>query len=178
MLRFDRPSRSFIPPILLVALCLGGLSACQGNYRYILNDNVLYGPGSDTSTTTLGDAALQACLNQQQQNSENKEVDQVKTLTCAGAGVKSLGGIGKLVNLEQLELSDNSISDLRPLAPLKHLRMVGLRNNPVATVAPLLGLQFLRVVNLQGVPDLDCREVAPLRKRLGNTLSLPAHCRE
>jgi Leucine-rich repeat (LRR) protein len=164
-----------------LAVLLTMLGSCQaGNYRYVLNDNVLYQPGGPGKATdnVLRDAALQACLDQQLEADGTSDLAQIKQLACAGNGVQTLSGIARLPALEQLELSDNRIDDLRPLAPLKNLRVLGLRNNPVTSIHLLMDMQLLRFVSLQGSDKLPCKEVAALKNKLGNTLGEPTHCNE
>lgn len=157
------------------------LAGCHGGYTYTFNDNVIFSPGQESSATpptALRDPALQACLNQYLEASGLTALDQVKLLACPGSGVATLAGIEAMTGLEQLELSDNKVSDLRPLMPLRNLRVLGLRNNPVATVAPLIELPILRFVSLLGDEQLRCDDVAELRNKLGNTLTVPLHCAE
>ena len=160
--------------------CLLLLAGCHSGYTYTFNDNVVFSPNADRAavTSTLRDTALQGCLNQYLALNEQMTPDQVRLLACPGSGVETLAGIGALTSLEQLEISDNKVTDLRPLAPLRNLRVLGLRNNPVTTVSPLFELPLLRFVSLLGNDQLRCDEVAVLRAKLGNTLAAPLHCAE
>jgi len=154
------------------------LTACKGHYIYTFNDNVVYRPGAagEPNANVFRDTNLQGCLNQVLEAEKITDLGKVQLLACAGSNVEVLAGIQKLTGLEQLELSDNKIKDLRPLASLKNLRVVGLRNNPFTTLSPLLDLQLLRFVSLQGDEQLPCKEIAELKTRLGNTLTEPLHC--
>lgn len=157
------------------------VAGCHGAYTYTFNDNVIFAPDKEASaagTTALRDPALQGCLNQFLEANGQTTLEQVKLLACPASGVETLAGIDALTALEQLELSDNKVSDLRPLIPLRNLRVLGLRNNPVTTVAPLLELPILRFVSLLGDEQLRCDDVASLRNKLGNTLTAPLHCTE
>ena len=185
------PARSATPAIMTICLqsllpttCLAALilvAGCHGAYTYTFNDNVIFSPGkeaSPTGTAALQDPALQGCLNQYMEASGFTALDQVKLLACPGIGVETLAGIDVLAKLEQLELSDNRVSDLRPLISLGNLRVLGIRSNPVTTVTPLLELPILRFVSLLGDDHLRCDDVASLRKKLGNTVTVPLHCAE
>ncbi|MEI7950496.1 MAG: leucine-rich repeat domain-containing protein [Gammaproteobacteria bacterium] len=157
------------------------LAACKNNhFVYTFNDNVINTPGEPGQqlANLLRDANLQGCLNQLVDAGKITDLAMVKLLACPGSGVHTLVGIDKLSGLEQLELSDNTISDLFPLADLKNLRTLGLRNNPLTSIAPLAEMQLLRFVSLQGNDRLPCKELAALKARLGNTLSEPLHCVE
>lgn len=155
-------------------------TGCHGPFTYTFNDNVIFSPGRSTTANdhTLQDPALQGCLNQFLEASGQSALEQVKLLACPGSGVETLAGIDALSGLEQLELSDNRISDLRPLVKLLNLRVLGLRNNPLTTVTPLLELPILRFVSLTGDDQLRCNDVAALRNKLGNTLTGPLQCAE
>jgi len=164
----------------LPGLALLALTACHGPYTYTFNDNVVYSPNRSTNPNDylLHDAGLQACLNQFLQGSGITDLNQVQLLACPGLGIEGLEGIEKLPALEQLELSDNKIKELTPLATLKNLRVLGLRNNPIKSLRPLNDLQLLRFLSLQGDDQLPCSEVNALKAKLGNTLSPPDHCKQ
>lgn len=162
-----------------VAVFAALLAACHGPYTYTFNDNVIYSPNraTDAVTSVLQDADLQGCLNQFLANSKDQPaLADIKLLACPGGNVQTLNGIDQLSGLEQLELSDNKISDLRPLASLKNLRVLGLRNNPLTSVQVLQQLPLLRFVSLQGNNQLRCSELEQLKARLGNTVSGPTQC--
>jgi internalin A len=161
---------------LLALLCC--LCGCKGGYTYTFNDNVLFSPNDESkkSEDSLLDTALQACLNETLQANQQLTAAEVKLLACPGSGVESLQGIGTLSALEQLELSDNRLRDVRPLLQLRNLRVLSIRNNQLDTALPLLELPLLRFISLLGNPSLRCDEIATMRKKLGNTLVAPAHC--
>lgn len=166
-------------PIRLLFLAFSALLvACSSSYRVVLNNNVLYTPyESNVTPSLLADANFQGCLNQQFSSKGDNDPDKVTLLACPSAGIDSLAGIGALPNLEQLELSDNSISDLSPLLSLKKLRVLSIRNNQVADIGPLLSLPLLRFVALQGNNDIACQRLAALEEKIGNSLNKPDTCR-
>ena len=91
--------------------------------------------------------------------------------------VSSLGGIEKLVRLEELRVSLNRITDLTPLAGLRNLRILSLGTNQIVDITPLAGLvrlQFLtldfnRIVDLSALSGLiNLRELGLAHNPLGN----------
>ncbi|MBT9683092.1 leucine-rich repeat domain-containing protein [Pseudoflavonifractor sp. MCC625] len=63
-------------------------------------------------------------------------------------GIHSLEGMQYAVNLKSLDLSENSITDLSPLAGLENLTYLELDRNNITDLAPLSGLTGLEHLNL------------------------------
>jgi hypothetical protein len=162
---------------LTVACAFFLLAACAQNpYTFIFNDNIVYSPNAAIRNKVVEDPALQACLNQVLASNPELNADSVKLIACPAAGITTLDGIGNLPNLEQLDVSDNTISNVSPLLALKKLRVLGLRNNAVANVGPLLSLPLLRFISLSGNTRIACRDLAALEEKFGNTLDKPLTC--
>ena len=163
--------------LVTFSLMLSALLSACGSYRVVLGDSVLYSPaGAPVKPSLLADANLQGCVNQLFNSSGNDDPESITLLACPSAGVQSLAGIGALVNLEQLELSDNTITDLRPLQNLRKLRVLSIRNNRINNINILLSMPILRFVALQGNNNINCRQLDELEARLGNTLNRPERC--
>jgi len=161
---------------LLLLLATFGLAGC-GGYQVVLNDNILYNPtGVPLPPSLVNDANLQGCLNQVFNSSGNDDPESITLLACPSAGIQSLAGIGALPNLEQLELSDNNITDLRPLQNLKNLRVLSVRNNRVNNINTLIALPILRFIALQGNINIPCKQLDELEEKIGNSLSRPTIC--
>ena len=164
-------------PVLTALLLLD--SACSlSPYDITFNDNVVYSPNASANGARGGifeDPALQGCLNQVLQN-PSQEAATLTLLACPDSGVVSLAGIDGLPSLEQLEVSNNAISNLSPLARLKNLRVLSIRNNAIGNISPLDDLPILRFVALDGNDRIPCRQLDTLQDRLGNTLSRPLAC--
>jgi len=159
-----------LAPLLLLTAC------SLQPYTIVFNDNVLYSPNEILQQGILRDAGLQACLNQAMQSNELDDATGVTLLACPGVGVQSLAGIEALVNLEQLEISDNNITNLSPLLPLKNLRVLSMRNNAIGDIRPLSTLPILRFVSLEGNDRIPCGQLNTLQEKLGDTLSRPLSC--
>ncbi|MES2624268.1 MAG: leucine-rich repeat domain-containing protein [Pseudomonadota bacterium] len=166
-------------PRLIVVSSFFVLIACKQNpYTVTFNNNVVYSPNAAIRDKILDDPALQACLNQVLAGNAELDVESVKLIACPGAGITTLEGINKLSNLEQLDVSDNAVSNVSPLLGLKKLRVLSLRNNAVSNVGPLVSLPLLRFVSLSGNTQIRCRDLASLENKLGNTLDKPLTCLE
>jgi hypothetical protein len=172
-MHLQKPCFSF----LLVPLLCCLVTACNLKpYTVVLNDNVVYTPNASLRNAITQDPGLQACLDQALERSAQSDPATVTLLSCVGAGVQTLAGIEALVNLEQLELGDNAITNLSPLIPLKKLRVLGLRNNSVGDIRPLDELPILRFLSLEGNERVPCRQLDKLQQRLGNTFGRPQSC--
>ena len=80
----------------------------------------------------------------------------VPASSCEGP-VTDLAGLEHAVNLRTLNLADNAVADLGPLAELNLLHYMDLGGNPVSDLAPLAGLAGLVWLRLErtGLTDLD-----------------------
>lgn len=75
------------------------------------------------------------------------------SLDISGVGINDITGLEYARNLQFLDASDNSISDLTPLdhplfPPLVNLRTLNLEGNSVVDISPLQGLTGLSLVKL------------------------------
>jgi Leucine-rich repeat (LRR) protein len=59
--------------------------------------------------------------------------------------ITNLDGLEAFTNLESLDLSQNAVSDISPLAGLTKLTVLSLAGNPVTDVAPLAKLTNLKL---------------------------------
>lgn len=153
------------------------LIGCKQNpYTVTFNNNVIYSPNAAIQNKVLDDPSLQACLNQVMSSNTIEDPEDVTLIACPSAGITTLGGIERLPNLEQLDVSDNAISNISPLLSLKKLRVLSLRNNAVSSVSSLASMPLLRFISLSGNTKISCRDVEILENKLGNTLDKPLTC--
>jgi len=182
-------------PVLSYLVLLALLVACSNNpYSVTLNDNLLYSPFPAQPNRIFADSGLQGCLNQllstleakSEEESENEpeaesgadiKLENIRSLVCPEAGIRSLQGITALSGLEELELSNNLIDNVSPLQPLRNLRIVNLSNNRLRSIGPLTALPLLRFASLEGNNELPCRQLDELGRKPGMTLNRPASCR-
>lgn len=88
----------------------------------------------------FADARLAACVHATAKRHGWASAGQVDTLHCSYAGaphIESLDGIESLVNLEDLNLAHNGISDVTPLVGLKKLARLDLGFNEIEVVQSL-----------------------------------------
>ncbi len=69
--------------------------------------------------------------------------------------IQDIGGLEYFTNLEHLDLSFHTISDVSPLAGLSKLVSLSLSGNPIDDVAPLGELTGLKVLSLSGCAAED-----------------------
>ncbi len=91
------------------------------------------------------------------------DLQQLTQLDASGAGVESLDGLEFAENLESLNLGNNYITDLSPLASLSQLRVLNLETdiqqhpdrNLFKDLSPLANLWSLQDLNLRGTAATD-----------------------
>ena len=83
----------------------------------------------------------------------------LKDLSAFRAGIANLKGLEFATGLTKLDLSENRISDISPLAGLANLTQLDLSDNAIVDISPLRGLTKLKVLSLQRNRIVD---IAPL----------------
>ena len=77
------------------------------------------------------------------------DLSELTHLRARSAGIADLSGLEAAGNLQELDLRDNDIRDISPLAGLTDLRWLSLRENPqLRDVTALAGLSELEYLNL------------------------------
>lgn len=91
------------------------------------------------------------------QKSGDFDIESIIILDLNGYGIKELGHIEECNNLEFLNLSNNNITNLIPLACLVHLTYLNLSSNNIACLEGLQILENLETLNLAGnlIDSLD-----------------------
>lgn len=87
---------------------------------------------------------------------EKRALKDLSTFRARGKKIKSLAGIENCINLISLDLANNEIADLSPLAVMKLLQSLDLSRNKVTNIKPvseLVSLQYLKLSKNQ-VTDL------------------------
>jgi Leucine-rich repeat (LRR) protein len=158
---------------------LGLLSGCSG-YDVSINDNVVYTPKPLLQDYQVADENLARCIKQTISDHKITRVADLTQLRCTHAGIKTLAGIDTFYALKQLDVGDNAISGVKPLATLGRLEVALLDNNQITRTEPLLRLIKLVELNLEGNPVADCDNVALLQHATqdnNGVLSSPASCK-
>jgi len=76
--------------------------------------------------------------------------------------IYDLSGIEYFTKLEHLDLGDNQISDLIPLAGLNYLNYLDLKDNQISDLIPLAGLNYLDYLDLESNQISDLIPLAGL----------------
>ena len=94
-------------------------------------------------------------------------LEEIATLTILRASnreIKDLTGIEQAINLEELWISKNPVSDLSPLAGLKNLIGLGAWDNPnISDLSPLVKLPKLRWLDFGRTPVSDLSLLADIK---------------
>ena len=100
------------------------------------------------------------------------EMETLHEFEARHSGINNLTGLQFATNLSYLDLEDNQISDLSPIAGLINLRELYLWNNPVSDLSPVKGLTNLTELMLSNTLVSDISPVKGLtnltRLRLRN----------
>ena len=109
------------------------------------------------------DKGLEAAVRQEvfakRYNTEPLTKDDVKNISQVkgkGKGIKSLAGIENCVAVQEVDLENNEVTDLAPLAGLKQIQLLVLTKNKIESIAPLADLERIQYLELSGnaVSDL------------------------
>lgn len=87
------------------------------------------------------------------------DLAKIGTLVGISKGIVDLTGLEYCVNLGELDLSINNISDIGPLAGLTNLTKLYLTDNNISDISPLAGLTKLNWVHLV---DNNISDISPL----------------
>lgn len=143
------------------------------------------GTGDDTVITDqIADANLLSVIRTTLGKAEDDDITVgdmlgLTVLTGSEMGIESLAGLEYAVNLDELYLNKNNISDLSPLAGLVNLTHLDLSNNSIRDISPLgnlrswttLELKYNRIAN-----PLPLREMIQNHtSKYGLTLSLESN---
>ncbi len=98
----------------------------------------------------------------------NEDMSRLSTLHAGGHGITSLVGLEDAVNVTELWLHDNQISDISPLSGLRKLMVLDLYSNEISDISPLVELMNLTEL---GVGKNDISDIS-LFARLTNLRGL------
>jgi Leucine-rich repeat (LRR) protein len=105
------------------------------------------------------EAAVRAALGEPSGDIYRTDLFTLHRLDASGSGINSLSGLQYCVNMDTLGLSDNSVSDIGPLASMTGLRRLDLSGNAVVDAGPLSSLGNLSWLDLD---DNSISDLAPL----------------
>ena len=108
------------------------------------------------------DQQLQSCFDEEVSAHGWTATEQVNKLECSDRGIESVEGIQELVNLVELNLSENRIDYLPSLNLLQQLKSLNFNHNRLTDIHGLQGLIGLTQLNLSGNRQLDPVQVKEL----------------
>jgi len=138
-------------------------------------------PTTPDTIITFDDAKLKEAVHEELEIPRDQEItsEDLKDLTVLdvpGWGVpkvvKDLSGLEYCSNLEELDLSGNSIVDISPLASLTNLQRLGLVGNEIADISPLASLTNLQNLVLTRNSITDISPLASLTNLQGLVLAV------
>lgn len=153
------------------------LTAC--GYAVSVNERVVYTPPTLFTDYRLDDRVLHTCVEQSIIDQGVSEAAALRRLDCSHAGIRSLAGIEIFTGIEELNLAENELKDVAPLASLSRLKLVLLNKNQLESAAPLLALLHLERLELRDNPSLACGDLAQLQSNYADqplVLLKPAQC--
>ncbi len=108
---------------------------------------------TSAQTVNIPDANLRAAINEALGKAPNAQVTademaRLREFRAVSLDIKNLTGLETAVNLERLNLDNNLISDISPLAELMKLRRLDLEENLIIDLSPLEGLISLEDLHL------------------------------
>jgi Leucine-rich repeat (LRR) protein len=164
---------SAVPTTVIAAVL--ALSGCA-DYRFTVNERVVYNPAPLYRDYDVPDVALRDCLEQHIADGAISAADQLTELNCSHAGVTGLDGLQAFPHLVRLKLSSNAIEDLAPLADMVALRELYLDGNRLRNLTPLRGLPELEYLDLSANEQLVCQQLDFFKRQPRLQLAPPRHC--
>ena len=150
--------------VLLVAVGNGG--TITGHFGFEEGTEYTLLPPSEID---IPDPNLRAAIAEALDKEDNVPItrEEIATLTILRASnrdIKDLTGIKSAVNLEELWISENPVSDLSPLAGLKNLIGLGVWDTPnISDLSPLAKLPKLRWLDFGRFPVPDLSILADIK---------------
>ena len=101
---------------------------------------------TESSVVNIPDAGLRACVNHKLGQFPNAPISSFQALTitaatgglsCSEMDISDLSGLERFINLTEIDLGKNRITNLSPLSGLKRLRLLDLGENAITDVSPL-----------------------------------------
>ena len=165
------------PIATLIGVATLALSGCA-DYRFTVNERVVYNPAPLFTDFDVPDEALRSCLQQHIADGSITAAEQLTDLNCSHAGVTGLEGLQAFPLLVRLKLSNNAIEDLAPIADMIALRELYLDGNRLRNVVPLRDLPELEFIDLRANELIPCQQVEFFRRQPRLQLEPPQHCAE
>ena len=105
----------------------------------------------------FSDKALEAAVRKEVYAKRNNDepitkadVANISRVIGVGKGIKNLDGLQHCTAIMQIDLGENEIVDLKPLAGLKRVQYLALGKNKISDLSPLKGLKAMQLLDLSG----------------------------
>jgi hypothetical protein len=89
----------------------------------------------------------------------------LRVLDCQGSGIESVAGIESLLSLESVNLANNGIVDMTPLAFLPRLVSLNLKFNKITDISSITRIPSKCEINLLDNPIADIKPLLKRRKK-------------
>lgn len=90
-----------------------------------------------------------------------EDAKKVYVLKAKGRSIKEITGLEHCINLGEVDLSNNQITDINPLKALKNIQSLDLSGNRIQDISSLTDLSNLQYV---GLSDNQITDITPLAK--------------
>lgn len=107
----------------------------------------------------VADGNLQACILQNASQKGWRTLDDVVSITCDSSSIQSLDGLWLYENLRSLNIANNPVEDLYPVAGIASLQELNIANTQVTDLGALVALTELTSVSMAGLSGIDCVDV-------------------
>ncbi|MDE0481204.1 MAG: leucine-rich repeat domain-containing protein [Candidatus Poribacteria bacterium] len=152
------------PNVLLVAVGNGGTITGHFGFEEGTEYTLLPPSEIDIPDSNLRDAIAEALDKESNVPITREEIATLTILRASNRDIRDLTGIESAINLEELWISENPLSDLSPLAGLKNLIGLGAWDNPnISDLSPLVKLPKLRWLDFGRTPVPDLSLLADIK---------------
>ena len=150
--------------VLLVAVGNGGTFTGHFGFEEGTEYTLLPPSGIDIPDPNLRSVIAEALDKEDNFPITREEIATLTILRASNRDIKDLTGIEYVINLEELWISENPISDLSPLAGLKNLIGLGAWDTPnISDLSPLVKLPKLKWVDFGRFPAPDFSPLADIK---------------
>lgn len=159
------------------ALSVMLFSGCS-QYAVTFNEARVYTPPSLLNTAAITDSNLKGCMDQTIADRHITHTSQLTSLSCTHAGITSLEGLNTFSGLQELNISNNQITTLAPVAQLSKLNTLLASDNRIKDASALLSLLHLEFADLSSNPELPCTDILQWKNNFEGKLTLPRQCQQ
>lgn len=152
------------------------LSGCA-QYQLTFNETVVREAKTLFTDFTTADRNLRNCIDQHIKDKNISSANQLTSLSCTHAGIKTLQGLAMFRNLTHINLSHNQLTSISELTKLGKIKVLQLNNNDLHAVPELLTLPALEELNVLENPNLRCEDLNQLQNIFQGNMTAAQHCK-